>query len=572
MNLLELRRRAMLSALEVEEYIVFADPVVEQICATTWGDGVGLKPSQAARVTDLGTVFKGNKNIVSFDELQYFTGLTSIFGSTNSSIMGAFYDCNNLSQITLPPTITSIGANAFRATLISTINIPNVTSIGAYAFWSSKITEINAPSLTSLGSDVFYNCTSLQRIVSLGSITSIANAASGGYGMFRDCTSLTSAVLPNALTFVGSHAFHGCSALTSCNLPQSITNIGESSFYGTKIDNVLNLPNLTSIGNSAFYGTNLTGITSLGSVTTITTGTSAYNGVFNGCKYITSVTLPSTLTTIGYYSFNGCTSLQSVTCSSSGVSLSRCAFYGCTALTTVNMKISAFTGYTVFYNCDSLVNLDFSTSTFTNTYNPDSTSNGTFRSCNSLKSVILPTTCVSIGAGTFYSCNNLETINLGDNITNIYTCAFRDCSKLKVTSDGIVTLNNVTHIGTFAFTTSKIVKITLPSIVTIDAGANNVNGAFYNNNALTYVDLGANCATIGAYTFRSCSALTTLICRAETPPTLGTNSLQSTNSGLKIYVPYSADHSILNAYTAASGWSSVAARIYELDANGNIPT
>ena len=570
--MLELRRRAMLSALEVEEYIVFADPVVEQICATNWGDGIGLKPSQAARVTNLGTVFKGNKNIVSFNELQYFTSLTSIYGSTNSSVMGAFYDCNNLEQVTLPPSITSIGANAFRATKVSTINIPNVTSIGAYAFWASYLSEVNAPSLTSLGQEAFYNCTYLESVISLGSITSIPNADSGGYGMFRGCTALTSVVLPSTLRTVGSHAFHSCSALISCNLPQSITSIGESSFYGTGINNVLNLPNLTSIGNSAFYGANITGITSLGSVTTITTGTSAYNGVFSTCKYITSVILPSTLTTIGYYSFNGCTSLQSVTCSSSGVSLSRCAFYGCTALTTFNMKISAFVGYTAFRNCSSLVNLDLSTSTFTSTYNPDDAANGTFRSCGSLKSVILPTTCTVIGSGTFYGCSNLETINLGSNITKIYTCAFRQDSKLKVTSDGIINLENVDYIGTFAFTPSKLVNVTLPSIVTIQAGANNVNGAFYNNSSLTYVDLGPDCTTIGSYTFRSCSVLATLICRAETPPALGTNALQNTNSGLKIYVPYSADHSILDAYTAASGWSSFASKIYELDSNGNIPT
>jgi len=34
-----------------EYYIDFADPVMEQICATTWGDGVGLTRAQAASVT-----------------------------------------------------------------------------------------------------------------------------------------------------------------------------------------------------------------------------------------------------------------------------------------------------------------------------------------------------------------------------------------------------------------------------------------------------------------------------------------------------------------------------------------
>ena len=44
----------------VKKYIVFKDPVVAKICAENWGDGNGITPEQAAAVTDIGTVFKGN--------------------------------------------------------------------------------------------------------------------------------------------------------------------------------------------------------------------------------------------------------------------------------------------------------------------------------------------------------------------------------------------------------------------------------------------------------------------------------------------------------------------------------
>ena len=57
-----------------EPYIVFVDPIVEQICATNWGDGTGIKPSQAAQVTSLGSNFK-NVSFTSFNELRYFTGV-----------------------------------------------------------------------------------------------------------------------------------------------------------------------------------------------------------------------------------------------------------------------------------------------------------------------------------------------------------------------------------------------------------------------------------------------------------------------------------------------------------------
>lgn len=60
--------------------ILFADPNVRAICVDNWdssGDGK-LSVEEAATVTNLGTVFTDNSKITTFDELQFFTGLTSI--------------------------------------------------------------------------------------------------------------------------------------------------------------------------------------------------------------------------------------------------------------------------------------------------------------------------------------------------------------------------------------------------------------------------------------------------------------------------------------------------------------
>ena len=49
-----------------------------------------------------------------------------------------------------------------------------------------------------------------------------------------------------------------------------------------------------------------------------------------------------------------------------------------------------------------------------------------------------------------------------------------------------------------------------------------------------------------------------------TPPTLAsTSNMFTVNANVKIYVPYSADHSILNAYQTASNWTSFASYIEE---------
>ena len=75
----------------VVEYIRFADPVVQEICATNWGDGAGtgITKELAAAVTNFYDKFTGNTEITAFPEIKYFTGLTTL--------ENAFSGCTNLS-------------------------------------------------------------------------------------------------------------------------------------------------------------------------------------------------------------------------------------------------------------------------------------------------------------------------------------------------------------------------------------------------------------------------------------------------------------------------------------------
>ena len=108
--------------------IVFADSNVKDICVAHWdtnNDGE-LSYEEAAAVTSLESA-NFSINSFSFNELRYFTGITSIKNSfTNNYVtsiiipvnvtsigMQAFYGCSHLTSIIIPNGVTSIEHAAF---------------------------------------------------------------------------------------------------------------------------------------------------------------------------------------------------------------------------------------------------------------------------------------------------------------------------------------------------------------------------------------------------------------------------------------------------------------------------
>ena len=167
----------------IVESIIFADENVKALCVAQWDknkDGE-LSSAEAVAVTDLGQVFTNKTNITSFDELQYFTGLTTIGKS-------AFSGCQNLTSVTIPNSVTSIGEAAFRGCKnLTSVTIPErVTSIGESAFESCRsLTSVTIPErVASIGKTAFANCGGLTSVTIGSKVTSI------GSGAFGNCTSL----------------------------------------------------------------------------------------------------------------------------------------------------------------------------------------------------------------------------------------------------------------------------------------------------------------------------------------------------------------------------------------------
>ena len=269
------------------ETISFADAYVKALCVQNWdfnGDGE-ISDYEAAAVTDLGEVFKGNTTITSFDELQCFTGLTTI----NTQ---AFNDCTNLTSIVIPANVETIDYMAFSGcSNITSIVIPsNVTYIGDDAFRGTGLTSIDIPdNVTTMKSCCFAGCNNLvsatigsgvtsydsSALIDNPSLTSIVvsqenqvyDSRNGCNAVIRKSdnvllTGCNNTVIPNGITGIFTYAFRGCIGITSVTIPNSVISIGVQAFYNCSGLTSVTIPNsVTSIGNYAFGKTSLNSMT-----------------------------------------------------------------------------------------------------------------------------------------------------------------------------------------------------------------------------------------------------------------------------------------------------------------------
>lgn len=226
------------------------------------------------------------------------TGLTSVdlSGSTITSLSGTFRDCTNLSSVTLPNTLTSLESNTFNGcSSLQTIDLKNVTYLQEYEFRTSGLTSIDLSNIRHIGGiDMFSGCTNLTTVTfpstpfnwfddnyntsyqnkrsflrQCTSLTSVdlSNALSLGISMFYNDTSLTTVTLSASnITTIPEEFCQGCTKLSSLGEKIKPTTIGDRAFQDCNSLNsntYLDLSEVTYIGNSALKGTTITGSVNL---------------------------------------------------------------------------------------------------------------------------------------------------------------------------------------------------------------------------------------------------------------------------------------------------------------------
>ena len=387
---------------------------------------------------------------------------------------------NNEIWYTATEKVTPYASDVFGANIVS--NVWNeetregvmtfdgaVISIGNPAFYNcSQLTNITIPeSVISIGERAFVGCSSLEELKG-------KFASADGRCLIVDnsliafaCAGLTEYSIPEGVTSIGVSAFRGCRSLTSTTIPEGVTSIGDSAFAGCSGLTSVTIPNsVTSIGNNAFNGCK-----SLASITIPESVTSIGNYAFADCSNLESVTIPKGVTSIGNSAFANCHNLESVTIEcDSNATIENNIFVGCENLQNfkgtfastdnrcmiVNGTLNSFApaglteyiipegvtsvGYHAFSGCQSLVSITIPESV-------TSIGNHAFSSCYGLTSIVIPNGVTSIGDYTFYDCKNLTDVAIPEGVTSIGNQSFKMCSS--ITSFTIP--ESVTSIGDEAF-------------------------------------------------------------------------------------------------------------------------
>ena len=293
-------------------------------------------------------------------------------------------------------TSKSVAIERNRLTKMSSIAVENTVQPSNVIYYTSTDGAIVAPNATNAfgGSSIVSN----EYIDGRGVLTFDQTVSGVGAFAFKECTTLSSILLPDSITYLGTESFNGCNSLLHVTIPDAVTKIYPYAF---------------------FKCTSLTQVTIPEGVTSIEDGT------FFGCSKLSQVIIPETVTSIGQSAFGDCTSLPNISLPEHLESIGNSAFNNCSKLVTINFpECLTSIGQSAFGECAVLAGKVVIPNGVT------MIQHGTFQGCAQLSSIVFPENLESIDAYALARCKALTEVIIPSHVKSIGAYAFAVCTSL----------------------------------------------------------------------------------------------------------------------------------------------
>lgn len=171
-------------------------------------------------------IFSSNLTQIGWNCFQYSNISQFTLPNTLTTIKpNAFANCKNIVSITLPNTLTTLGGNAFYAcTNLESVTLPpNITALDYSTFaYDTKFQTINLDNIQTIGNECFRGC--ILKKVCLASIKTVVGNSAGS-SSFVNCSRLKQVWIGENVTTTGlqRYAFNNCTALEKIyiNLPRA---------------------------------------------------------------------------------------------------------------------------------------------------------------------------------------------------------------------------------------------------------------------------------------------------------------------------------------------------------------
>lgn len=457
----------------------------------------------------------------------------------------AFESCGNVTSLTLPATIRSIGSHCFYNCNFTTLQLPDsLRSLGDHAFLYSRIESLHLPAHF----EAYDECTFWAR--NLMSIT--VDEDNPRYrsidGWLYSKDSLTLCIVPSGETgavavpqfvqHLGKMAFGFCSQITSVTLPEGLVSIGDFAFNCcATVDGIVVPSTVTHIGVCPFsYCPQMTNLSiASGNSHYVMDGLMVYSSDYDtlvSChKSGTTVTLNPNLKVLGGFENN--TWVRNIVIPETVTDITENCFNGCQISSIALPAHMKSIGRKAFSENDRLA------------------------------SVTMPQTLLSMGQGAFEHCYALTSIVIPDSLRIIPKEAFNSCIRLS----SITWNNDVEEIGDYAFWALSQYGSTHITTLDLPASLRKVGESAFGacSNYLKHVTFHGQVDTLGWSVFYQARLKRLYFTVGVPPAVIGAGPLDQIASIDSIVVPCGS----LNAWLSDSYWGQFA-DLYVEDCNMGI--